>query len=264
MYLGIVDSIRTFFRNLFSKFSYDNLVVLLLGAIIGALIAFFIYITVVLLSFKKEEKKIQVSKSTIDLEKIERFVKSAKNQFLSESDGKTTNEKIKDVGDISWNLINDIAREYFPKSKYPIYELSIDELLTLNHYITNRVDSLFKGTLVKPFKKLKLAYVLELLDMKKKIDENKAVKTASKLKTPWKVTWSVLNVFNPVYWVNKLVISTSIIAITNKIGGIIIEVVGDETNKVYSKAVFNVEKTLDIEIEKEIQQLEKMQTEEEM
>ena len=108
MYLGIVDSIRTFFRNLFSKFSYDNLVVLLLGAIIGALIAFFIYITVVLLSFKKEEKKIQVSKSTIDLEKIERFVKSAKNQFLSESDGKTTNEKIKDVGDISWNLINDI------------------------------------------------------------------------------------------------------------------------------------------------------------
>ena len=37
-------------------------------------------------------------------------------------------------------------------------------------------------------------------------------------------------------------ISTTLVTITNKIGGIIIEVVGEETNKVYSKSVFNEER----------------------
>jgi len=262
MYLNIVEGIRAFFRNLFSKFSLDNLAILIFGIIFGFILCFLIYLGFVLASLKKEEKKIIIQSDKIDLEKVERLIKSAKNQFLIESATKTTAEKINDVKEISWNLIHDIAREYFPNSNYPIYELSIDELMMLNHYITNRVDSLFKGPVLKPFKKLRIAYILKIIDVKKKIDENKAVKTASKLNKPWKITWSILNVFNPVYWVKKLMISTTLVTITNKIGGIIIEVVGEETNKVYSKSVFNEEKSANLEIEQSILELEKLQEEE--
>ncbi len=121
---------------------------------------------------------------------------------------------------------------------------------------------MFKGPVLKPFKKLRIAYILKIIDVKKKIDENKAVKTASKLNKPWKITWSILNVFNPVYWVKKLMISTTLVTISNKIGGIIIEVVGEETNKVYSKSVFNEEKSANLEIEQSILELEKLQEEE--
>ena len=51
-----------------------------------------------------------------------------------------------------------------------------------------------------------------------------------------------MNIFNPVYWVKKLMISTTLVAVSNKICGIVIDVVGEETNKVYSKNVFNIEK----------------------
>lgn len=262
MYLGIIEGIRAFFRNLFSRFSLDNLIVLLFGIVFGFLLCFLIYFTFVLASLKKEEKKVIVNRDAISMEKVERLIRSAKNQFLVESATKNTAEKISDVKDISWNLINDIAKEYFPDSNYPIYELSIDEIMILIHYITNRVDTLFKGPVLKPFKKVRIAYVLKLLDMKKKIDENKAVKAANKLNKPWKITFSVLNIFNPVYWVKKLMISTTLVTITNKIGGIIIEVVGEETNKVYSKSVFDEERSANIEVEKSIMELEKLQAEE--
>lgn len=262
MYLGIIEGVRAFFRNLFSKFSFDNLIILIFGIVFGFLLCFLIYFTFVLASLKKEEKQVSVNRDKISMEKVERFIRSAKNQFLVDSAAKTTQEKINDVKEISWNLINDIAREYFPNSNYPIYELSIDEIMVLNHYITNRIDSLFKGPVLKPFKKVRLAYVLKLIDMKKKIDESKAVKAAQKLNKPWKITLSVFNIFNPVYWVKKLMISTTLITVTNKIGAIIIEVVGEETNKVYSKSVFNVEKSANIEVEKSIMELEKLQSEE--
>jgi hypothetical protein len=213
---------------------------------------------IVVSSFRKEEKNLIASEIKVDDEKIERLIRSAKNQFLEESASADMNQKLKDVRDISWNLINDIARVYFPKSNYPIYELSIDELMTLSHYITDRIDSLFKGPILKPLKKLRISYILKIIDTKKKIDESKAVKTASKFKTPWKATLSILNIFNPVYWVKKLMISTTLVAVSNKICGIVIDVVGEETNKVYSKNVFNIERNTSLEIEKQILELEQM------
>lgn len=258
MQLDIIRAIRDFFSNLFGKLSFDNLLILLSGIVIGFILCFLIYLVIVVSSFRKEEKNMVVPEIEVDNEKIERLIRSAKNQFLEESASASTGQKLNDLKEISWNLIHDIAQVYFPESKYPIYELSIDELMTLIHYITDRVDSLFKGPILKPLKRIRISYILKIIDTKKKIDENKAVKTASKLKTPWKATISVLNMFNPVYWVRKLMISTTLVAVTNKIFGIVIDVVGEETNKVYSKSVFNIERNTHLEIEKEILELEQM------
>lgn len=258
MQLDIIRAIRDFFSNLFGKLSFDNLLILLSGIVIGFILCFLIYLVIVVSSFRKEEKDLMVPEIEVDNEKIERLIRSAKNQFLEESASASTGQKLNDLKEISWNLIHDIAQVYFPESKYPIYELSIDELMTLIHYITDRVDSLFKGPILKPLKRIRISYILKIIDTKKKIDENKAVKTASKLKTPWKATISVLNMFNPVYWVRKLMISTTLVAVTNKIFGIVIDVVGEETNKVYSKSVFNIERNTHLEIEKEILELEQM------
>jgi len=261
-FLDIINGIRTFFHNLFSKFSFDNLFVLLSGVVFGFILCFLIYFVLVLASLKKEEKKVAIQSEKIDLAKVERIIRSAKNQFLLESSNKTTGEKLKDLKDISWNLINAIAKEYFPESKYPIFELSIDEIMRLNHYITNRIDSMFKGPVLRPIKKVKVSYIIKLLDFKKKIDENKAVKAVNKLNKPWAITRSIINIFNPSYWFKKLVNSTVVPYMTNKMCGIVIDVVGDETNKVYSKAVFNEEKNLELDIEKQIRELENLQEEE--
>lgn len=258
MKLDIVRAVRDFFSDLFGKLSFENLLILLSGVVIGFVLCFLVYLLIVVTSFRKEEKRVLAPEIKVEDERIQRLIRSAKNEFLEEASGLSTGQKLNELKNICWNLIHDIAQVYFPESKYPIYELSIDEMMTLIHYITDRVDSLFKGPILKPMKKIRISYILKVIETKRKIDENKAVKTAGKLRTPLKATMSVLNIFNPVYWVKKLMISTTLVAVTNKICGIIIDVIGEETNNVYSKSVFNVERMTNIEIEKEILELEQM------
>ena len=258
MKLDIVRLIRDFFSELFGKLSYENLLILLSGVVLGFTLCFLIYLLIVVVSFKKEERRVVAPQVKVDDERIQRLIRGAKNEFQEEASKASTGQKLLELKNICWNLVHDIAQVYYPESKFPIYELSIEELMTLAHYITDRVDSLFRGPILKPMKKLRISYILKIIETKRKIDENKAVKTASKLKTPWTAVRTVLNIFNPVYWVRKLMISTTLVAVTNKICGIIIDVVGDETNKVYSKSVFNVERMNNLEIEKELLELEQM------
>jgi hypothetical protein len=256
MYLDIFRAIRDFFSSLFSKFSISNLFILLSGVALGFVLCFLIYILFIFIGFKKGEK--ELINISIDNEEVEKIIKSAKNQFIEESSNSQMGDKVKDVVDISWHLINDIAKVYFPESKYPIYELSIDELMSLNHYITERVNTMFKGPILKPLKRIRISYILKIVDTKKKVDDNKVVKAATKLNKPWSAAMSVLNIFNPVYWVKKVMVTTTITAVTNKICEIMIDVVGEETNKVYSKSVFDIERKINLEIEKELLELEQL------
>jgi len=53
-------------------------------------------------------------------------------------------------------------------------------------------------------------------------------------------------------------IGTTMTAATNKISQTIIDIVGEETNKVYNKSVFNVEKENNSQVEQAIYEIETM------
>lgn len=260
MTLDFFQKIRDIFENIFTEFSLSSLFTLLLGVVLGIILCFSGYVYVLFSTSKTEEKQIATSIPDVDNERIIKMIRSAKNEYIEESSFLNTSQKLVNVKNISWDLIHSIAHAYYPESNYPIYELSLDELMTLSHYITNRIDSIFTGPILKKLKKVKLSQILKLLDLKKKIDENKVMKTANKFKFPKIISsvTAVLNVFNPVYWVRKLMINTTLVAVTNKIALTIIDVVGEETNKVYSKNVFNIEKEANAEIETAINEIENM------
>lgn len=95
--------------------------------------------------------------------------------------------------------------------------------------------------------------------MKKKYDENKLVKAANKAQIPtiWKSIKAAINIGNPFYWIKNLVIDKPYIHMFNKAALTIIGMIGNETNKVYSKSVFNIEKDQE-SIKKEIAELEEL------
>lgn len=258
--MDFLRKVKDFFFGLFRKFSLDNLMFLFFGIILGFLICFMIYIVMVFISLKKGEKLMKESSPDIDDEKVARLIRSARNLFFEEHSGETLGQKIIAVRIISWNLINDIARCYYPKSGYPIYELSLNELIVLNHYITDRIDTIFRGPVLKPLKRVKISNVLKLFDIKKKFDDNAAVKAVNKLKIPkiLQAALAVLNIFNPAYWVKKFMINATLLTASNKVCVTIIEIVGEETDKVYSKSVFNKEKQTNLEIEKSILEFESL------
>lgn len=258
MFLNIFSDLKQLISDILKEFSLGDLFILFTGIIIGFIICAIVYIVVVILSLKKNENKIKKAEIEISEEEIKKVIRSSHNEFYENSANAPINQKMNDLKDLSWDLINKIAGMYYPKSAYPIYELSIDEMLVLIHYITNRVDSLFKGKILKGFKKVKISQILKILEMKKKIDDSKVVKVANKAKLPslYKATMSVLNVFNPGYWVKRLMINTTISIGTNKIAATIIDIVGEETTKVYSKSVFNEEKIINSDVEDTIKALE--------
>ena len=60
---------------------------------------------------------------------------------------------------------------------------------------------------------------------------------------------TVINYANPIYWIKKVVINTSLTFTLNRIFLLVLDIVSDETNKAYSKSLFNEERVLN---EKEI------------
>lgn len=180
-------------------------------------------------------------------EKQKRFKRSWKNS--SEGIAKLT-------FNLSFELVEEIAKYFFPESKYPMLELSVNELLNLNHYITNRIDTLLDKPVIKNTKNMQVTKIMQIYDKKKQVQESRIVKAANKLKLPklMKYGGAVVNAVNPVYWFRKVVINTSLSAMSRKICLVVIGIVGEETTKVYSKALFKEEVDLKL-VENEMKKI---------
>jgi hypothetical protein len=243
-----LKTIDNFFSDLFGNFNFKSFVILLTGMILGFAIFGAVYALIIVRSLKEDEtKKDLVQKETKpDETAIENEIESLKVRYQEESSGLKTGDKIQILGKIIIETINVIASKYYPESMYPLFELSIDEIISLNEYITKRLDKIFDKKMLNPFRKMNIAQVLRIIDYKKKLDENKMIKAANKLKLPvfFKYTKMALNYANPIYWFNKLVIGSTFNIVADKMALAVIDIVADETNKVYSKNIFNTESKL--------------------
>ncbi len=166
--------------------------------------------------------------------------------------------------ELSYELVEEISKYFFPDSKYPMLELSVNELLNLNHYITSRLDNILDKPILKNTKNLQITKIMSVYDKKKAIEQNKLIKAAKKYKVAKVVKYgaAALNIVNPVYWFRKLVINTSVDVMTRKVCIVVIGIVGEETTKIYSKKLFDVPVELNV-VEQEMLTLLEEEVEEE-
>lgn len=189
---------------------------------------------------EKEKTKHRLSQAiALDDKVLLDMIESKQNQ-LDKTVRITDNGYFRVAIDLSFELTEEIARYYFPESKYPIYELSIQEMLNLNFYITKRIEELVNGKFFKLFKNTRVASIIDLLNTRKKINNSKLMQVTRKLKLQqiYSATRTVLNYANPIYWFRKLAIKPTTVLVTKEICKYIINIFGEETNKIYSKAIF--------------------------
>ena len=143
----------------------------------------------------------------------------------------------------SYELVEEISRYFFPESKYPMLELSVHELIDLNQYISNRIDVLLNVPILKNAKNIRIIQIVKMYERKKYLEESRVAKAVKKYRfgKVLKYGGMAINAVNPVYWFRKLVINTSIEAMTRKVCVVVLGVVGEETTKVYSKKLFDKE-----------------------
>lgn len=239
------------------RFDLSTLISFLIGISFGFLVLFLIYIYAVLKSMNKGLQLRQTDEQDIDEEEIKWLIKDAIKQFKH----KETRDEVgfgKHLLDVNKELSIDIAKKFYPKSKYPYLELTLDETLMLNHYITDRFQELMASSrILRLTRGWTLAKIVEMNEVKNKIEKNAIVKAAKKYSGVTKAAGAVINAVNPVYWFRRFTKDFVLQIVTIQIGVALIKITGEETYKIYSKKVFNQEKTIDMDVNKLYEDIKK-------
>lgn len=222
---------------LFIEIDTRAIINFLLGVATGFVLLFLTLVLLLTLSRKKRFKKRMLNKLALENHEVLELIE-IKQEELINTVRLTDNAYFSVAMDLSLELLEEIASHYFPDSKYPIYEISVEELLELNRYITYRLDVLVNGPFLKLFKKARISSIVRMLNTKKAITNSKAMKLSRKLKISklYGASRAVLNYANPLYWFRKLAIKPTTEVVTKEVCKHIIAIVGEETNKVYSKS----------------------------
>jgi len=226
----------------------------LLGVAFGFLIFSMLYVYFFLRGNIKSKDSDPVD--SIDEDTLKAMV-TDKQQTFKRMHKKKEKGYAKTIFDLSYELVEDISKYHFPNAKHPMLELTVDEMLNLNYYITKRVEELLEQPILKSTRNVRVSHMVALYERKKSIEQTKVVKFArnKKLRRAFKATMGAINIFNPAYWFRKLIIKTSIDFMSTRIAFMIIGVVGEETSKVYSKKLFDKDMQFDL-VDQELRALE--------
>ncbi len=223
-------------------FEFMDIFLILFGIGFGLLIALILYVILILNSIKPKQYIVRSKSKGLTEEEIDEKIKYAQDVFLDKNlQGELT--MAMHCKDVCTTLVMDIASVYFPKSKRPLLELSVDEVLMLGIYISNRVNDILDRKSLRLLKKVKISTIMGMTETKKNIDESNLMKLTKKykLKGAFDAVKGALNAVNPIYWARKLVVAQTIDYATSKICLMIIGITAEETYKIYSKNVFNKE-----------------------
>jgi len=172
----------------------------------------------------------------VDDAEIKEIIKSKRNDFIKlENFGIGQNLKL--IKNNSMGIIEEISKKYCPNAKYPIYEITLEEALLLNIHISERILKNLEDKKLEIFKKLKLSKILELNDFKNKIQNNPLYSKLEKYRFLNTISkgWMLINIANPKYWIKKILFDGTLEVASRTLGVIIINSIGSETHKIYSR-----------------------------
>ena len=222
-------------------FNIGSLLIFLAGIGFGLLLFGLLYLYFTLRTLK--DKKYYVDSKleyVVKENEIKNIIKYHQDKYLIQRKDENKDIAGRAMKDALTNVVLDIATKYFPDSKRPLLELSIDELIMLMRYITDRVDKLLGHRGIRILRKVKLSTIMNIIDKSIKVNNTQAVQVAKKYKVGKivKTGGMILNALNPFYWLKKGTTKLVTATLYKKIMLIIISIAGEETYKIYSKQAF--------------------------
>ncbi len=242
---------------LYSIINFANFFSFLIGLGVGFVIFALVYLLLILLSLNKKKYVIKSQINDVSDEEIKKIILDAQKAFKDKK-LKGEDAMIGYCYNLSKDLVIHIASRFFPNSKHPVFELSIDELILLANYISLRVDEILSKRGLRIFRKLKISTIVGWTDVKKTIDENPIVKATKKYKISETLTAAkkVINVINPLWWAKRFISTASMNLLLKKVCLVIMGIIGEETYKIYSKSVFDKDVSLDSGVNEIVEEIE--------
>lgn len=236
------------------EIDFSTIISFLIGIVMGFILLFLIYALLVISSMRSKEFVTKTENDDLTTQEVKDMVKDAQVSYKDKAIRKDTT-RFSHCFNLSKELAYNIASRYYPKSKNPLLELSVNELTMLTNYITGRVDEILNRRGIRILRQTKLITIVELSTKAKEIEQSDAFKNTMKVGKVANKIKNVVSIINPLNWGRRLIVDRIVNMIIDKICVVIISIVGEETYKIYSKKVFNKEVEIDTNVEAELDDL---------
>ncbi|MBP5343409.1 hypothetical protein J6Y73_05740 [bacterium] len=244
-----------FFSSLSEIINWQNIIAFFLGIVAGMTILFSIAMLIIARGKKKVKKTYIPTMEELSNEKVRELIANKQKDFIiavEENDA----DYFKTCFSLTLELLHEISSYYFPNSKYPEYELTVNEASELIHYIVDQVINTLDRPLLKRLKDTKISTIVSGIEKGKKATKSKTFKAASEGAEVFKESRAIINTINPIYWFRRLVIEGTANIAIKKICKSELSIAGREFNKVYSKNLFkNTENDTDKIIKEDIEEI---------
>ena len=219
---------------------YKLIISFLVGIFFGLLIFILIYVILLLKSIGSKKFLVKSEVDDLTLQEVKELVFKAQKKYKNDKLRGDT-PKFSHCMNLSKDLIYAISTRYYPNSKYPMLELSIDETILLFGYIQKRLDEILDKRILRLFKRAKISTIYDISVKSSRIVKSKTYEVSKSVTKGVNTAKKALNVLNPAWWFRKTIIDTAIAKIMDKLYLVLIAIVGEETYKIYSKKFLNDE-----------------------
>ena len=248
-------SINFLFKIGIFEIDITSIISFIVGIFLGAIIVCGIYAVAVLSSLRNKKFLVKVENENVQTEEIKQIILNAQASYKNK-ELRADNSRISYCTELCKTLAIDIASKFYPNSKYPLLELTVDELLMLIIYIEKRLEEIFNRRGLRLIKRVNVATIFNFTNKTNHVMDSKAFKVTKEVGGAIGTIKKVVNVVNPAWWVRKLVIDNTINIITDKLCLVTLAVVGEEIFKIYSKTVFNEEKEIETNVDQLLNQID--------
>ena len=183
-----------------------------------------IYALIVLSSLRNKKFLIKVEDDSLTSTEVKDMIVQAQKSF-KDKDLRGELSRVNHCKNISMDLVYGIASRYFPKSKHPLLEISIDEVMMLSLYVKTRIEDILNRRGIRLLKKIKIGQIFDVTQKTTKVVNSKAFKVTKDVNNTFNTIKKIVNVVNPAWWVRKLIIDNTINVITDKLCVVIIAIV---------------------------------------
>ena len=226
----------------------ETIMSFIIGIFFGIALLCLVYAVLVVASLGDKKFIVKTDDDSLTEQEVKDLILEAERCFKDKKlRGK--NSRVNHCFKISKDLAYGIAARFYPNSKYPLLELTVDEVISLLGYIQVRIDDLLDRRGLRLLKKLKVSFIKDISTKTTSVLNSKAFNITKDVSKGVGIVKKVLNIVNPVNWVRKTIIDGSLTIILNKLCLVIIAVVGEETYKIYSKKVLDKEPEIESNID---------------
>lgn len=223
---------------------FTTILSFIIGIGVGMMLLSLIYALVVISSMRDKKYAAKVQANDLKAEEAEEMIEIAKAAFKDKT-LRGDQEELEHFRYVSMNLVYGIASRFYPDSKHPFFELTVDESLELISYVKERLDQILSQKLLKLIRRVKISQIMALTETTLSVVDSKAYEVGVNLQKAIKGGSYILSLLNPANLIRKGPVDLTVKIIMKKIYLATIGIIGEEAYKIFSKSYKNYSEEID-------------------